>query len=195
MTGLYNFLMLDLHCHPDVDLKTSLDSTDLSYQLLEDLGKDASGTDEMKTGKPVELQNSCGFNPAGIGGDGLSRYRTDFHEIEKIVDGNFNQVFKVLKKIDGCMYAVKFMYTHSRRIAHLDVKPDNIYVKEGVYKLGDFGCATLIDKSLPVEEGDARYMPREILNENYDNLDRVDIFSLGASIYELEKIGSSFSPS
>ncbi|KAH6808450.1 hypothetical protein C2S51_029558 [Perilla frutescens var. frutescens] len=61
MTGLYNFLMLDLHCHPDVDLKTSLDSTDLSYQLLEDLGKDASGTDEMKTGKPVELQNSCGY--------------------------------------------------------------------------------------------------------------------------------------
>lgn len=23
-----------------------------------------------------------GFYPAGIGGDGLSRYRTDFHEIE-----------------------------------------------------------------------------------------------------------------
>ncbi|KAH6757330.1 WEE1-like kinase [Perilla frutescens var. hirtella] len=294
----------------DVDLKTSLESTDLGHQIFEDLGEDASGTDEMQTGKPVELQNSrgyvsqsavalrcrvmpppclknpyakdalnfdsdpfsnqrskcAGFNPAGIGGDGLSRYRTDFHEIEKIGNGNFNQVFKVLKRIDGCMYAVKFsmkqlhqetdrrkalmevqalaalgyhenivgyysswfenehlyiqlelcnhslsvnklpklltegealdaMYQiakallciHSRGIAHLDVKPDNIYVKEGVYKLGDFGCATLIDKSLPVEEGDARYMPQEILNENYDNLDKVDIFSLGASIYELVK--------
>ncbi|KAH6796496.1 WEE1-like kinase [Perilla frutescens var. hirtella] len=49
-----------------------------------------------------------GFNPAGIGGDGLSRHRTDFHEIEKIGNGNFNQVFKVLKRIDGCMYAVIF---------------------------------------------------------------------------------------
>lgn len=70
-------------------------------------------------------------------------------------------------------------------MAHLDVKPNNIYVKGGVYKLGDFGCATLLDGSLPIEEGDARYMPQEILNENYDHLDKVDIFSLGASIYEL----------
>lgn len=28
-------------------------------------------------------------------------------------------------------------------------------------------------------------MPQEILNEKYDHLDKVDIFSLGASIYEL----------
>lgn len=76
-------------------------------------------------------------------------------------------------------------FIHERGIAHLDVKPDNIYVKNGVYKLGDFGCATLTDKSLPIEEGDARYMPQEILNEKYDYLDKVDIFSLGAAIYEL----------
>lgn len=76
-------------------------------------------------------------------------------------------------------------FIHERGIAHLDVKPDNIYVKNGVYKLGDFGCATLLDNSLPIEEGDARYMPQEILNENYEHLDRVDIFSLGASIFEL----------
>ncbi|KAL8513454.1 hypothetical protein ACS0TY_012785 [Phlomoides rotata] len=217
---------------------------------------------------PFDNQRSkcAGFSPAGIGGDGLSRYRTDFHEIEKIGNGNFSHVFKVLKRIDGCMYAVKhsmrqlhqeterrkalmevqalaalgyhenivgyfsswfeneqlyiqlelcdhslsvnklskpfterqaleamyqivkaLQFIHKRGIAHLDVKPDNIYAKEGVYKLGDFGCATLIDKSLPIEEGDARYMPQEILNENYDHLDKVDIFSLGASIYELAR--------
>lgn len=79
--------------------------------------------------------------------------------------------------------ALRFM--HEKGIAHLDVKPDNIYVKNGVYKLGDFGCATLLDQSLPVEEGDARYMPQEILNEIFDHLDKVDIFSLGAAVYEL----------
>lgn len=79
---------------------------------------------------------------------------------------------------------------HERGIAHLDVKPDNIYVKNGVYKLGDFGCATLVDSSLPIEEGDARYMPQEILNENFDHLDKVDIFSLGVAMYELIR-GSS----
>ena len=72
----------------------------------------------------------------------------------------------------------------------MDVKPDNIYVKNGVYKLGDFGCAALLDNSLPIEEGDARYMPQEILNEQYDHLNKVDIFSLGVAIYELIR-GSS----
>ncbi|KAI3938782.1 hypothetical protein MKW98_011934 [Papaver atlanticum] len=68
--------------------------------------------------------------------------------------------------------ALALMFIHERRIAHLDVKPDNIYVKNGVYKLGDFGCATLLDKSLPIEEGDAHYMPQEILNDNYDYLEK-----------------------
>ncbi|KAG2406601.1 hypothetical protein LR48_Vigan11g077300 [Vigna angularis] len=206
----------------------------------------------------------AGLFPAISGGDGLSRYRADFHEIEQIGGGNFSHVFKVLKRLDGCLYAVKrsirplrletertkalmevqalaalglhqnivgyysswfeneqlyiqmelcdhslsirkcpeafteaqvldalfqvanaLRFIHEKGMAHLDVKPNNIYVKSGVYKLGDFGCATLLDSSLPIEEGDARYMPQEILNENYDYLDKVDIFSLGASIYEL----------
>uniref|UniRef100_A0A0E0CF52 Protein kinase domain-containing protein n=1 Tax=Oryza meridionalis TaxID=40149 RepID=A0A0E0CF52_9ORYZ len=162
---------------------------------------------------------SSGFSPS-VDGDGLSRYRTDFHEIEQIGRGNFSVVFKVLKRIDGCLYAVKrsirqlhndrerrqavkevqalaalgcheniickgLDFIHERGIAHLDVKPDNIYVRNGVYKLGDFGCATLIDRSLAIEDGDSRYMPPEMLNDKYEHLDRVDIFSLGAAIYEL----------
>lgn len=223
------------------------------------------GASEMDIDPFGNQRSKCaGFFQGLIGGDGLSRYHTDFQEIEKIGTGNFSQVFKVLKRIDGCLYAVKhstrqlhldterrkalmevqslaalgshenivgyysswfeneqlfiqmelcdhslsmsrtsqlfteaevlqalhqiakaLQFIHGRGIAHLDVKPDNIYVKNGVYKLGDFGCATLTDKSLPIEEGDARYMPQEILNEKYDHLDKVDIFSLGASIYEL----------
>lgn len=93
---------------------------------------------------------------------------------------NFGQVASALQ------------FIHKKGIAHLDVKPENIYVKNGVYKLGDFGCATLLDNSLPIGEGDAHYMPQEILNENYDHLDKVDIFSLGASMFEL--ISSSCLP-
>lgn len=223
--------------------------------------KDGSEMDVDPFGN--QRSKCSGFFSAIMGGEGLSRYHTDFHEIEQIGVGNFSRVFKVLKRIDGCLYAVKhttrqlhqdtdrrkaFMevqalaalgshenivtyysswfeneqlyiqlelcdhslankstqiftegevlvvvhqiakalrFMHEKGIAHLDVKPDNIYVKNGVYKLGDFGCATLLDQSLPVEEGDARYMPQEILNEIFDHLDKVDIFSLGAAVYEL----------
>ncbi|KAH1081274.1 hypothetical protein J1N35_021035 [Gossypium stocksii] len=224
--------------------------------------KDASEVDTDPFGN--QRSKCAGFFPAIIGGDGLSRYHTDFHEIEQIGTGHFSRVFKVLKRIDGCLYAVKhstrplhqeterrkalmevqalaalgshenivgyysswfeneqlyiqmelcdyslsrksstqlftegeflramhqmakaLQFIHEKGIVHLDVKPDNVYVKNGVYKLGDFGCATLLNKNLPVEEGDARYMPQEILNENYDHLDKVDIFSLGVTIYEL----------
>ncbi|OAY71755.1 Wee1-like protein kinase [Ananas comosus] len=200
-----------------------------------------------------------------VGCESLSRYRTDFHEIEQIGCGNFSRVFKVLKRIDGCLYAVKHSikqlrndldrkralmevqalaalgshdnvvryytswfeneqlyiqielcerslsinrshapkcgevlemlyqiakalhFMHKHGVAHLDVKPENIYIKKGIYKLGDFGCATLIDRSLGIEEGDSRYMPQEMLNDKYEHLDKVDIFSLGAATYELVK--------
>ncbi|XAR61299.1 Non-specific protein-tyrosine kinase [Bertholletia excelsa] len=224
--------------------------------------EDASETD---TDPFSNRRSKCaGMFPTNIAGDGLSRYWADFHEMEKIGNGNFSCVFKALKRIDGCLYAVKkstrllrqdierrkalmevqsmaalgfhenlvgyysswfenerlfiqlelcdhslsiskssklftegevlellhqiakaLHFIHERGIAHLDVKPDNIYVKNGAYKLGDFGCATLLDRSLPIEEGDARYMPQEILNDKYDHLDKVDIFSLGVTIYEL----------
>nr|DAD33372.1 TPA_asm: hypothetical protein HUJ06_012223 [Nelumbo nucifera] len=61
---------------------------------------------------------STGFFSSVVGGDGLSRYHTDFHEIEQIGYGNFSRVFKVLKRIDGCMYAVK----HSIRQLHQDTE-------------------------------------------------------------------------
>lgn len=76
-------------------------------------------------------------------------------------------------------------HIHAKGLVHLDLKPDNIYVLDGVFKLGDFGCATRIDGSLSFEEGDARYIPLEFLNEDYTHLCSVDMFSLGASIYEL----------
>ncbi|RVW54597.1 Wee1-like protein kinase [Vitis vinifera] len=157
------------------------------------------------------------FFPALIGGDSLSRYHTDFHEIEvsnqtpmkhstrplhqdterrkALMEvqalaalGSHEMIVVIVNIFSLEIYlqiAKALQFTHEKGIAHLDVKPGNIYVKDGVYKLGDFGCATLLDRSLPIDEGDARYMPQEILNDKYDHLDNVDMFSLGAAIYEL----------
>ena len=104
-------------------------------------------------------------------------------------------------------------HVHAHGVAHMDVKPSNIYLNfslslspsadgaqhdasassstsspsEIVYKLGDFGQATglLQGGEATVNEGDSRYLPLEVMNSDYSALDKADIFSLGATLYEL----------
>ena len=53
---------------------------------------------------------------------------------------------------------------HRKELVHLDIKPENIFIKNDQYKLGDFG---LVNKSSirgeVDEEGDSRYMAKDLL--------------------------------
>lgn len=76
---------------------------------------------------------------------------------------------------------------HSHNLLHLDIKPENIYIKNGQYRLGDLG---LVSSTLNYEEclseGDARYLAPEVLSEeNPGDPKKIDIFALGCSVYEL----------
>ena len=113
---------------------------------------------------------------------------------------------------------------HAKRLAHLDIKPDNIFIKTDdetpatpglleahgsfslpatgaggagaaapagavpitrrLYKVGDLGHVTQHDAT-SYEEGDSRYMARELLDDAVADLTRADIFSLGAMAYEM----------
>jgi hypothetical protein len=80
-------------------------------------------------------------------------------------------------------------YAHSQGIIHRDVKPDNIFVLEnGNIKVADFGIAKMLKVSdrthTDVIMGTPNYIAPELVKGlSYDH--RVDIFSLGVTIYEM----------
>ncbi|XP_073423671.1 wee1-like protein kinase 2 isoform X2 [Dendrobates tinctorius] len=218
----------------------------------------------------------------------VSRYKTEFLEIEKIGAGEFGAVYKCVKRLDGCVYAIKrskkpvagstneqlalrevyahavlghhphvvryysawaeddhmiiqneycnggslqdlimenmksgqlvkeqelkeillqvsmgLKYIHSSGLVHMDIKPSNIFIcrkltevrqedSDGedetsstsiLYKIGDLGHVTSITNP-QVEEGDSRFLANEVLQEDYSQLPKADLFALGLTITE-----------
>jgi serine/threonine-protein kinase len=80
-------------------------------------------------------------------------------------------------------------YAHSHKIIHRDVKPSNLLwqSREKHVKITDFGLAKVIQEVVnfqTVVGGTPHYMsPEQILGEEVDP--RSDIYSLGATLYEL----------
>jgi len=90
------------------------------------------------------------------------------------------RIFKLLREI---LLALDMI--HKAGMVHLDIKPENIFIKSNQFKLGDFGLVSKITNHSDVEEGDSRYMSMELLSGDHDDLTKSDIFSLGATIYEI----------
>jgi len=80
-------------------------------------------------------------------------------------------------------------FCHSAGIIHRDIKPANIFVSSwGEYELGDFGIARMVDagQKASTKMGTRAYAaPEQFMSytEKYD--ERVDIYSLGLTLYEL----------
>lgn len=89
--------------------------------------------------------------------------------------------FKLLREI---LLALDLI--HGNDMVHLDIKPENIFIKGDQYKLGDFGLVSKVTtENDDVEEGDSRYMSLELMSDDHKDLTKSDIFSLGATLYEV----------
>ena len=77
----------------------------------------------------------------------------------------------------------KSLNATSGRLLTEDFNPEAYH---SVYKVGDFGniSSMTYQNNSDLEEGDTRYLAQEFLDEDYSNLDKADIFSLGVSVHQ-----------
>ena len=82
-------------------------------------------------------------------------------------------------------------YAHEKGVIHRDIKPSNLLVnRDGKLLISDFGLARQPDQPSMTETrsliGTARYMAPEQVDERAAQVDRrVDVYGLGATLYEL----------
>ncbi|XP_078520002.1 serine/threonine-protein kinase Nek11 [Lissotriton helveticus] len=86
-------------------------------------------------------------------------------------------------------------YMHERRILHRDLKTTNIFLKNNLVKIGDFGVSRFLMGSCDLATtftGTPYYMSPEALNhQGYDS--KSDIWSLGCILYEICCLTHAFS--
>lgn len=142
--------------------------------------------------------------------DNIVRYFTSFYENEylyiqyELCDRNLkavsldNKKFTSQKALLNMIYqiAVALEFIHKRGIIHMAVSPLKIYIAYPNFKLGGFRYAVRKDKPSDIKTKGlyVMYTAPEILAENVDYkeldpelLETVDIYSLGATVYELTR--------
>jgi serine/threonine protein kinase len=85
--------------------------------------------------------------------------------------------------------AAGLSHIHSHGVVHNDIKPSNIFIVDhprfgAMCKIGDFGMAGDIGSHGDGQEGDARYMPPELLKSGTKH-PSADVFSLGLTLFEI----------
>lgn len=84
-------------------------------------------------------------------------------------------------------------YLHSHKILHRNIKPGNIYLKNGNIKLGDFGISRILEEMDDASTfiGTPYYMSPEVVqNQKYNT--KSDVWAIGCVLYELASFHRPF---
>ncbi|MHC4432787.1 MAG: serine/threonine-protein kinase, partial [Planctomycetota bacterium] len=159
---------------------------------------------EMLTGRSLDkvIKELRSLREAGVGraalardalrilSDGSKRFNTrkDGSHAEESSTGRsyYDCVARLMAEA-----AMALDYAHRRDVIHRDVKPSNLMLTdEGHLVLMDFGLARLLDEQRMTLTGSfvgtPHYMSPELIAGHQDQIDhRIDVYSLGATLYEL----------
>lgn len=92
---------------------------------------------------------------------------------------------EVLHWMHGVCAGVR--YLHEQGIVHRDLKPGNLFLEDGIVKIGDYGLSKFISTSRRSGQtesvGTVHYMAPEVANGRYGK--EIDLYALGIILYEM----------
>lgn len=112
----------------------------------------------------------------------------NFYLLLELCDGTIKKYLKKSLSETDCLHVVLqvgigLAFMHAKKIAHRDIKIDNIFIREGIAKIGDFGFSTNCDK-LTTNLGTPPYMSPEFFTEEEGAYSvKVDVWALNTCLY------------
>jgi serine/threonine protein kinase len=175
----------------DKDTKSKLALKSLQYFLPDD-NNHRSLINEWEKAQRISHKNVikyCGYH------DGLSEPKTPYLIMELAQDGSLEDFLKAQTEFmaeDDCLeifhQIVDGMEAVNEVLVHRDIKPDNIFIEQGVFKIADFGLAKIAQEKTRSKTfkgwGTEPYIAPEAYRSEKNTI-QMDMYSIGHVFYQI----------